>query len=105
MPDSAVTDTAAAKETTVDLRYVRRLLIELSGFLPANNRPEIRWSDNLVYHPPPTPAQELRRQADDLRRQADRLERAGQLRAEVEQAIAWLDSAGSRQAETAEGGE
>lgn len=87
-------DTICATENTMDRRYIRRLLVELLTYLPANKRPEPVLGD-LLYRLPPTPAQELRREAEQLQRQADRLERAEKLRAEVEQAISWLDSTGS----------
>ena len=87
-------DTIQTKENAVDSRYVRRLLIELLSYLPANDRPEPR-AVTLEYREPPTPAQRLRAEAEQLQRQADRLEYAEELRNDVERAIAWLDSAGA----------
>lgn len=78
-------------EVLMDMRYIRRLLVELLGYLPRNESSRL-GTITLEYRPPPTPAQELRQQAEDLERQAQCLERAEQLRKEVEQAIAYLDT-------------
>lgn len=95
-------DTVHTKENAVDHRYVRRLLVELLGYLPSNQRP-MPEVITLEYREPPTPAEIRRQQAEQLQREADRLERAEKLRSEVERAIAWLDSAGV--GEPAVGGE
>lgn len=85
--------TTAPKEEPVDMdmRYIRRLLVELIEYLPGNEAPGIR-SVTSEYRPPPTPAQELHQQAEELERKAQRLEAAERLRHQVEQAIGYLDT-------------
>ena len=66
-------------EVLMDMRYIRRLLVELLEYLPYNDAPHVT-TQPLIYLQPPTPAQELRRQAEDLERRAQRLENVERLR-------------------------